>query len=322
METYEVSICMEPEKDNQGGDRFWWCLTKYEKTKGLKRSCSTHRQGYAYTRIEALNEGIKAYEALTSEILRSNEETLAVKSMFFNRDFEGLRMLANDPVKSNKLSFEALLCVVLALAINRKTYNEFDKIKNLLKRLTLLYGGCATIDQKSLSIIIDERLASLANAEKLHKLAQVCSLLAILLLDVNKSPSQLVEFFKEAEKVWRERAVKPPVNTGKELVTRAYDLMELGEKDKAEESIIMALTKGIEGHSIIAAANILKQVGQYNLAEEYYIKAIEIISDEDEDLKGCMQESLRKVREIIALNSPAAATQTDNQFDTLPGVGG
>lgn len=313
MESYEVSICMEPEKDNQGRDRFKWCLIKYEKTRGLKKSCPTHRQGYAYSRLDALNEGIKAYEALTSEALQSKEETLLVKNMFFNRDFEGLRVLAYDPVKSNKLSFDALLCVILALAINRKTYQATEKIEDLLKRLTLLHRGCATIDHKSLAIIIDERLASLTNAAELHNLAQVCGLLAIL-LNANESPSQLVTFFNEAARAWRERAVKIPVNTGKELVTRAYDLMELGEKDKAEENVLMALSKGIKGDSLIAAANVLKQVGQYNLAEEYYTKAIKIISDEDEDLKEYIQESLNKVREKrdkCGIASLAAATRTD-----------
>lgn len=89
------------------------------------------KTGFASSRIEALNEGIKAYNTLMAERSQSMEKVLSVKKMFFS---------VND-------------------------------------------------------------------------------------LRVNEFPSQLVNFFKEAARVWRQRAVMPPVRTGKNLVARAYDLI-------------------------------------------------------------------------------------------------
>lgn len=309
METYHVSISMEPEKDNQGKDRFRWNLIRYEKKRGFNYPWATQKQGSASSRTEALNEGIKAYNTLMVELLQSEERTLSVKKMFFDKNFEELRALAYDPIETAQLSFDSLLCVTLAVAFKKKAYRDTE---TLLKRLTMLHKTGETVAHTSMAMITDERLASLTNAAALHKLAQTYSLLSIM-LSVNESPPQLVSFFKEAARVWRQRAVKPPVHTGKELVTRAYDLMELGEKDKAEESVMMALAKGIEGDSLITAANVLSQVGQYNLAEEAYIKAIDDITDED--MKELVQESLNRVREKHEegrLISLAAATRTDN----------
>ncbi len=48
-----------------------------------------------------------------------------------------------------------------------------------------------------MAVITDERLASPSSITALHKLAQVCSLLSIM-LSVNESPSDLVSLFKEA----------------------------------------------------------------------------------------------------------------------------
>ncbi len=132
------------------------------------------------------------------------------------------------------------------------------------------------------------------------------------MLEVDKAPPDLVSFFKESALVWRRRAVKPSVRTGKMLVTRAYDLMELGEKYKAEETIMVALSKGISGNLLVTAGNVLRQVGQYKLAEDVYLKVIDDIKNED--LKEIVQEYLKEVREKREeheLISQAAATQTN-----------
>ena len=113
-----------------------------------------------------------------------------------------------------------------------------------------------TVGSTSMLMITDERLGYPSSATALHKLAQVCSFLPIM-LSVNESPSQLVSFFKEAAKVWRQRAIKPPVQTAEELRIRAYDLMELGEDDQAEENIMIALSKGLNGESLIIAVNLV-----------------------------------------------------------------
>jgi tetratricopeptide (TPR) repeat protein len=307
MDNYQVSISMEPEKDNQGRDMFKWNLIRYEKKRRYNSPWSIHKQGFASSRIEALNEGIKAYDNIMAELSQLTEMALSVKEMFFDKNFEELRALANDPIKSAQLNFDSLLCVILAKAFKRESYQD---IEELLKKLTLLYRDRTTIDPASMALITDERLASPTNVTALHKLAQICSLLSMM-LSVNESSPELVNFFKEAGRVWRQRAVKPPVHTGKMLVTRAYDLMELGEKDKAEENVMMALAKGIKGDSLITAANVLKQVGQYGLAEKFYIKAIDYVTDEE--LKEYIEESLNKVREKLKESELilAAATRTD-----------
>jgi len=64
--------------------------------------------------------------------------------------------------------------------------------------------------------------------------------------------------------------------------------MELGEKDRAENAVMMALSKGISGDLLIKAGNVLRQVGQYKLAEDAYLKVIDDIKNED--LKEIVQE--------------------------------
>ena len=266
-----------------------------------------HKQDFVYSRRGALNERIKTYDNFETKLSQSEKKDLFVKEMFFDKNFQGLRSSAHDPIEYSQLSCDSLLCVILSMAFNRKSYQDTATIEELLKRLMLMHRDGETVGSTSMLMITDERLGYPSSATALHKLAQVCSFLPIM-LSVNESPSQLVSFFKEAAKVWRQRAIKPPVQTAEELRIRAYDLMELGEDDQAEENIMIALSKGLNGESLIIAANILSKLGQYNLAEEIYIKAMDDITDDD--LKEFVQESLDKVRENskeIGL-SPAAAT--------------
>jgi len=306
MDHFQVSIDMEPEKDSQGRDVFKWHLIRYEKKRGYAYNYSStiQKQGSAFSREAALNEGKVAYDNIRAELSKLSEVELSIKNMFFTKNFEGLRALVCDPDKTTQLSFNALLCVVLAVAFNGKAYQETEK---LLNRLTQLFRAHGKIDAETKAIIIDERLASSTNVTALHKLAQTCSLLSMLIVD--KASPELVSIFKESALVWRQRAVKPPVRTGKMLATRAYDLMELGEKDKAEKAVMMALSKGIRGDLLIAAGNVLRQVGQYKLAEDTYLKVIDDIKNED--LKEMVQEYLNEVREKRELISQAAATQTN-----------
>lgn len=310
MKDYHVSISMEPENDNQGRERFRWNLIRCEKKRGFNYPWSVHKQGFAFSRTEALNEGIKAYDTLVIELSQSEEKTLSVKKMFLDKNFEGVRPLAHDPIEYTQLSCDSLLCVILAVALKRESYQDTETTEELLKRLVLMHRGGEIIGSASMAVITDERLGSPSNVNELHKLAQVCSLLSIM-LSVNESPSQLVSFFSEAAKVWRQRAVKAPVQTAEEFRIRAYDLMELGEKDQAEENIMIALSKGLKGDKLITAGNVLSKLGRYNLAEEIYIKVMDDITDED--LKEFIKESLNKVREKCKESglSPAAATRTD-----------
>jgi len=270
----------------------------------------SHKQGFAYPRTDALNERIKTYNNVETNISQLEEKDLSVKKMFFDKNFERLRSLAHDPIKSAHLSYDSLLCVILAVAFKKDFHQDIEIIEKLLKRLTLIHRAGKIVGSRSTVMITDERLASPSSIAALDNIAQVCSILSIL-LNVNEGPSQLVSFFSEAAKVWRQRAVKAPAQTAEEFRIRAYHLLELGEDDQAEKNIMIALSKGLKGESLITAANILSKVGRYNLAEEIYIKAMEDITDEE--LKGFVQESLNKVREKSKESgfSPAAATRTD-----------
>ncbi len=131
MDNYQVAIDMEPEKDNQGRDVFKWNLIRYEKKRGYAYNYSStiQKQGNAFSREEALNEGKVAYDNIWAEISKLSEVELSIKNMFFTKKFEGLRALACDPDKTAQLSFYALLCVLLAVAFKGKTYQETETTK-------------------------------------------------------------------------------------------------------------------------------------------------------------------------------------------------
>lgn len=294
MKDYHVSVSMEPENDNQGREIFRWELIRYEKKRGFKYP-AVHKQGSAYSRRDALNEGIRAYDTLLADLSRSVDKNLSVQNMFINKDFEGLRALADDPIESAELSCDSLLCVIFAVAFKKESYQVTEELLKRFVRMNNMAGEI--IRATSMALITDERLGSSSNATELHKLAQICNLLAVI-LSINDSPSHLIRFFDEASRIWRQRAIKPPVHTGEELVMRAHDFMELGEKDKAKENIMKALSKGLKGDTLIKAGRMLSQVGQYKLAEEAYVKGIDNITDEA--MRKIIQEKLDWVRTELA----------------------
>ena len=78
---------------------------------------------------------------------------------------------------------------------------------------------------------------------------------------------------------------------------RAYNLLQLGRLEEAKTEIINAISKGIFDHyEQLMTARVLSQLGQYEVAKEFYQKALS--GFELEGYEEMIEQILDGIKEI------------------------